>query len=62
VSAVVDKYTQEKIDIIKARLIKNFGYDEVSAEGDPPAGTRNRLSKTPSSTHDPARNCASSPR
>jgi serine protein kinase len=31
VSAVVDKDTQEKIDIIKARLIKNFGYNEVSA-------------------------------
>ncbi|MBX3232873.1 MAG: serine protein kinase [Labilithrix sp.] len=31
VSAVVDKDTQEKIDIIKARLMKNFGYNEVSA-------------------------------
>ncbi len=31
VSAVVDKDTQEKIDIIKTRLIKNFGYNEVSA-------------------------------
>jgi serine protein kinase len=31
VSAVVDRETQEKIDIIKARLIKNFGYNEVSA-------------------------------
>jgi serine protein kinase len=31
VSAVVDKDTQEKIDVIKARLIKNFGYNEVSA-------------------------------
>jgi len=31
VSAVVDKETQEKIDIIKSRLIKNFGYNEVSA-------------------------------
>jgi serine protein kinase len=31
VSAVVDRDTQEKIDIIKARLIKNFGYNEVSA-------------------------------
>ena len=30
-SAVVDKDTQEKIDIIKSRLIKNFGYNEVSA-------------------------------
>ena len=31
VSAVVDKNTQEKIDVIKSRLIKNFGYNEVSA-------------------------------
>ncbi len=31
VSAVIDKETQEKIDIIKTRLIKNFGYNEVSA-------------------------------
>jgi len=31
VAAVVDKETQEKIDIIKTRLIKNFGYNEVSA-------------------------------
>ena len=31
VSAVVDKETQEKIDVIKARLIRNFGYNEVSA-------------------------------
>jgi len=31
VSAVVDRETQEKIDIIKARLIKSFGYNEVSA-------------------------------
>jgi len=31
VSAVVDKETQEKIDIIKSRLIKYFGYNEVSA-------------------------------
>ena len=31
VSAVVDKETQEKIDIIKARLIRYFGYNEVSA-------------------------------
>ncbi len=31
VSAVVDKDTQEKIDVIKTRLIKNFGYNEVSA-------------------------------
>ncbi len=31
VSAVVDKETQEKIEIIKTRLMKNFGYNEVSA-------------------------------
>jgi serine protein kinase len=31
VSSVVDKETQEKIDVVKSRLIKNFGYDEVSA-------------------------------
>ncbi len=31
VSAVVDKETQEKIDVIKTRLIRNFGYNEVSA-------------------------------
>ncbi|MCC6521742.1 MAG: serine protein kinase [Polyangiaceae bacterium] len=31
VSNVIDKETQEKIDIIKARLIKYFGYNEVSA-------------------------------
>ncbi len=31
VSNVVDKETQQKIDVIKTRLIKNFGYDEVSA-------------------------------
>ncbi len=31
VSAVVDKETQEKIDIIKARLIRYYGYNEVSA-------------------------------
>ena len=32
VSSVVDKDTQEKIEIVKARLIKDFGYDEVSAQ------------------------------
>ena len=32
VSAVVDKDTQEKIDIIKSRLIKNFGYNEVERD------------------------------
>jgi len=31
VSSVADKDTQEKIDIVKTRLIKDFGYDEVSA-------------------------------
>ena len=31
VSNVVDRQTQEKIDVVKQRLIKNFGYDEVSA-------------------------------
>ena len=31
VSAVVDRETQEKIDIIKERLIRYFGYNEVSA-------------------------------
>lgn len=31
VSSVADKSTQEKIDIVKTRLIKDFGYDEISA-------------------------------
>ncbi len=31
VSNVVDAATQEKIDIVKGRLIKYYGYDEVSA-------------------------------
>jgi serine protein kinase len=31
VSSVVDKDTQEKIDIVKSRLIRNYGYDEDSA-------------------------------
>lgn len=31
VSQVVDKDTQEKIDVVKARLIKDFGYNEQSA-------------------------------
>lgn len=31
VSNVVDKATQEKIDIVKSRLIKNYGYSESSA-------------------------------
>lgn len=31
VSSVVDKETQEKIDVVRGRLIKDFGYDEESA-------------------------------
>lgn len=31
VSNVVDKDTQEKIDVVKSRLIKDFGYNEESA-------------------------------
>ena len=31
ISNVVDKETQEKIDVVKARLIKNYGYNDVSA-------------------------------
>ncbi|WP_152053618.1 PrkA family serine protein kinase [Tautonia marina] len=31
VSSVVDKDTQEKIDIVKGRLIRDYGYDEDSA-------------------------------
>ena len=31
VSDVVDQRTQERIDIVKARLIKYYGHDEVSA-------------------------------
>ncbi|AGA28873.1 PrkA family serine protein kinase [Singulisphaera acidiphila] len=31
VTSVVDKDTQEKIDIVKGRLIRNYGYDEDSA-------------------------------
>src|SRR3954470_22913979 len=31
VSSVVDKDTQEKIDIVKARLIRSYGYNETSA-------------------------------
>jgi serine protein kinase len=31
VSNVVDQETQAKIDVVKARLIKNYGYDEESA-------------------------------
>ncbi|MDE2507810.1 MAG: serine protein kinase [Planctomycetota bacterium] len=31
VSSVVDKDTQEKIDIVKSRLIRDYGYDEDSA-------------------------------
>ncbi|RMG07012.1 MAG: serine protein kinase [Planctomycetota bacterium] len=31
ISNVIDKETQEKIDVVKARLIKNYGYNDVSA-------------------------------
>jgi len=31
VSSVIDQETQEKIDIVKKRLIANFGYTEASA-------------------------------
>lgn len=31
VSSVADKDTQEKIEIVKTRLIKDYGYDEISA-------------------------------
>ncbi|MFK8137814.1 MAG: PrkA family serine protein kinase [Bdellovibrionales bacterium] len=31
VTSTADRETQEKIDIVKSRLIKDFGYDEVSA-------------------------------
>ncbi len=31
VSSVVDKETQAKIDVVKQRLIRNFGYNDVSA-------------------------------
>ncbi|MEE9386167.1 MAG: serine protein kinase [Nannocystaceae bacterium] len=31
VSQVVDKEAQEKIDVVKQRLIRNYGYDDVSA-------------------------------
>ncbi|KAA3614757.1 MAG: serine protein kinase [Calditrichaeota bacterium] len=31
VSSVVDKETQKKIDIVKARMVKNYGYTEESA-------------------------------
>jgi serine protein kinase len=31
VSTVVDKDTQEKIEIVKGRLMRDFGYDEISA-------------------------------
>jgi serine protein kinase len=31
VSNVVDKATQEKIDVVKSRLINNYGYNETSA-------------------------------
>ena len=31
VSQVVDKEAQEKIEVVKQRLIRNYGYDEISA-------------------------------
>ncbi|MCK5619018.1 MAG: hypothetical protein KAJ17_06445, partial [Candidatus Krumholzibacteria bacterium] len=31
VSNVVDKDTQAKIDVVKQRLIRNFGYNDTSA-------------------------------
>ena len=31
VSTVVDRETQEKIDVVKQRMIRDFGYDEISA-------------------------------
>jgi serine protein kinase len=31
IADVVDREAQEKIDVVKARLIKNYGYDEASA-------------------------------
>ncbi|MCB9892357.1 MAG: serine protein kinase [Planctomycetes bacterium] len=31
VSTVVDRDTQEKIEVVKSRLIRDFGYDEISA-------------------------------
>ncbi len=31
VSNVIDRETQEKIDVVKTRLIRNYGYDEESA-------------------------------
>ena len=31
VSNVVDRETQEKIDVVKSRLIKDYGYNEESA-------------------------------
>lgn len=32
VSNIVDRETQEKIDAVKTRLIRDFGYDEISAQ------------------------------
>ena len=31
ISNVVDKQTQEKIEVVKSRLIKNFGYCDICA-------------------------------
>ena len=33
VSNVVDKATQEKIDVVKSRLIRNYGYNETQRDG-----------------------------
>ena len=58
VSSVVDDETQQKIDIVKQRLIKQFGYNETSAtdvqlrrehlaRGMPRAGVRRALTPAP---------------
>jgi serine protein kinase len=31
VSSVVDKATQEKIDVVKGRLVQNYGYCDICA-------------------------------
>ena len=31
VSSVIDRDTQEKIDVVKSRLIKNYGYCDICA-------------------------------
>ena len=40
VSTVVDPDTQEKIAVIRDRLMRQFGYDEFSADRDPVARSR----------------------